>query len=195
MDYNGIAGKRLLVRAKRDDTIPCTAMVRLGRNTADMIKIVNSCYKQGIFFRFLDNNLSTEGTVGKMIIQILATVAEAKRERILERTNGGRLTAKASGVKFGKKPHKGTGQAKITIRQDVPMRDVMERTGGSGATYFRLKAEKSCLILHCELSAGSGSRAFWHYKGLSRQLLPKIKNSTIIKKSKMLSMDRISQNF
>lgn len=136
-DRNGL--QRLLARAERDDTIICTKMDRLGRNTSDMIKIVDSCYKKGISIRFLDNSLSTEGTMGKMIIQILAAVAEAERERILERTNEGRLAAKKSGVKFGRKPHKSRDQAKAMINEGVSIRDVMERTGVSKATYFRLK--------------------------------------------------------
>lgn len=61
-------------------------MDRLGRNTADMIHIVDACHKKGIAIRFLENGLSTEGTMRKMVIQILAAVAEAERERILERT-------------------------------------------------------------------------------------------------------------
>lgn len=43
--------------------------------------------------------------MGKMVIQILAAVAEAERERILERTNDGRIAALAAGVKFGMKIH------------------------------------------------------------------------------------------
>lgn len=66
-------------------------MDRLGRNTADMINIVDTCYKKGIAIRFIENGLSPEGTMGKMVIQILAAVAEAERERILERTNEGRI--------------------------------------------------------------------------------------------------------
>ncbi|CAI1772371.1 putative resolvase [Yersinia frederiksenii] len=54
-----------------------------------MINIVDTCYKKGIAIRFLENGLSTEGTMAKMVIQILTAVAvaEAERERILERTN------------------------------------------------------------------------------------------------------------
>jgi len=40
---------------------------------------------------------------GKMVVTILSAVAEAERKRILERTNEGRLEAKANGVKFGRK--------------------------------------------------------------------------------------------
>lgn len=58
-------------------------------HSPDMINIVDTCYKKGIAIRFLENGLSTEGTMAKMVIQILTAVAvaEAERERILERTN------------------------------------------------------------------------------------------------------------
>ena len=38
-----------------------------------------------------------------MIVMILTCVAQAERARILERTNEGRLKAKANGIKFGRK--------------------------------------------------------------------------------------------
>lgn len=46
--------QRLLGRAEKDDIIICTKMDRLGRNTADMIHIVDACYKKGISIRFLE---------------------------------------------------------------------------------------------------------------------------------------------
>lgn len=133
--------QRLLGRAEKDDIIICTKMDRLGRNTADMIHVVDACYKKGIAIRFLENGLSTEGTMGKMIIQILAAVAEAERERILERTNDGRIIAKESGVKFGRKPHPQTKTAQSLIKQGQPFKMIVERTGISRATYFRLKKQ------------------------------------------------------
>lgn len=41
--------------------------------------------------------------MGKMVVTILAAVAQAERHRILERTNEGRIDAKSRGVKFGRK--------------------------------------------------------------------------------------------
>ncbi|MGS6687073.1 recombinase family protein, partial [Klebsiella pneumoniae] len=122
-----------------NSAIMCTKMDRLGRNTADMIHIVDACYKKGIAIRFLENGLSTEGTMGKMVIQILAAVAEAERERILERTNEGRVIAMAAGVRFGRKPHHKSAAALELIRHETPIKLVMEKTGISRATYFRLK--------------------------------------------------------
>ncbi|EJB5403147.1 recombinase family protein [Salmonella enterica] len=106
-----------------------------------MIRVVDSCYKKGIAIRFLENGLSTEGTMGKMVIQILAAVAvaEAERERILERTNDGRIAALAAGVKFGRKKHPRTPTALELISQGESLGSVTEKTGISRSTYFRLK--------------------------------------------------------
>ena len=41
--------------------------------------------------------------MGKMVVTIFSAVAEAERARILERTNEGRIQAKAKGVNFGRK--------------------------------------------------------------------------------------------
>lgn len=69
-----------------------------------MISLINEFDTIGVAVKFLDDGISTEGTMGKMVITILAAVAQAERQRILERTNEGRLKAKAKGVKFGRKP-------------------------------------------------------------------------------------------
>jgi DNA invertase Pin-like site-specific DNA recombinase len=135
--------QRLLARAEKDDVIICTKMDRLGRNTADMINIVDGCYRKGISIRFLENGLSTEGTIGKMVIQILAAVAEAERERILERTNDGRIAAMAAGVKFGRKPHPATSSVLSLIEQGLSIKSIQDKTGISRATYFRLKKNLS----------------------------------------------------
>ena len=95
------------LRLKLDagDTVLVTKLDRLGRNTLDMIQLIEALDKAGVTVKFLQDGISTEGSMGKMVITILAAVAQAERARILERTNEGRLEAKASGKKFGRKPH------------------------------------------------------------------------------------------
>lgn len=72
---------------------------RLGRDTADMIFLIKEFDDAGVSIRFLDDGISTEGTMGKMGVTILSAVAQAERQRILERTNEGRIDAKFRGVK------------------------------------------------------------------------------------------------
>jgi DNA invertase Pin-like site-specific DNA recombinase len=68
-----------------------------------MIQLIKEFDATGVAVRFLDDGISTEGTMGKMVVTILTAVAQAERSRILERTNEGRQEAKANGIKFGRK--------------------------------------------------------------------------------------------
>lgn len=76
---------------------------KLGRDTADMVQLIKEFDAMGVSIRFLDDGISTEGPMGKMVVTILAALAQAERQRILERTNEGRIDAKLKGVKFGRK--------------------------------------------------------------------------------------------
>lgn len=100
-DREGLQMLKLKVEA--GDVIIIKKLDRLGRNTADMIQLVEDFEAMGVKLKFLDDGISTEGSMGRMVITILAAVAQAERERIMERTNEGRAAAKASGIKFGKK--------------------------------------------------------------------------------------------
>jgi len=95
----------LKLKVEKGDVVLVTKLDRLGRDTADMISLIKEFDALGVAIRFLDDGISTEGTMGKMVVTILSAVAEAERLRILERTNEGRIEAKAKGVKFGRKRH------------------------------------------------------------------------------------------
>jgi DNA invertase Pin-like site-specific DNA recombinase len=97
-------GLRLLrVKVEEGDVILVKKLDRLGRDTADMIALIKEFDAMGVSIRFLDDGISTEGAAGKMVVTILSAVAQAERQRILERTNEGRLEAKGKGIKFGRK--------------------------------------------------------------------------------------------
>ena len=93
----------LRVKVEKGDVILVKKLDRLGRDTADMINLIKEFDNLGVAIRFLDDGISTEGEMGKMVVTILSAVAQAERHRILERTNEGRIEAKSKGVKFGRK--------------------------------------------------------------------------------------------
>ncbi|MFW7382241.1 MAG: recombinase family protein [Oligoflexus sp.] len=112
-DRSGLA--LLKLKVEPGDSIFVTKLDRLGRDTADMIQLIKEFDKNGVSVRFLDDGISTEGAMGRMVVTILAAVAEAERQRIMERTNEGREEAKAKGIKFGPKvkiDHQRVGQLK-----------------------------------------------------------------------------------
>ncbi len=93
----------LRLKVEENDVILVKKLDRLGRDTADMIQLIKEFEAMKVFIRLLDDGISTEGLMGKMVVTILSAVAQAERHRILERTNEGRLEAKSKGIKFGRK--------------------------------------------------------------------------------------------
>ena len=95
--------KTLQMKVEEGDIVLVKKLDRLGRDTADMIQLINKFDEAGVSVRFLDDGISTEGTMGKMVVTILSAVAEAERFRILERVSEGRMEAVARGIKMGRK--------------------------------------------------------------------------------------------
>ncbi len=93
----------LQMKVEEGDVIIVKKLDRLGRDTADMINLIKLFDGMGVAIKFLDDGISTEGEMGKMVVTILSAVAQADRHRILERTNEGRIEAKLKGIRFGRK--------------------------------------------------------------------------------------------
>ncbi len=86
-DRDGLSLLRLKV--EESDVVLVKKLDRLGRDTADMIQLIKEFDSIGVAIRFLDDGISTEGAMGKMVVTILSAVAQAERQRIIERTNEG----------------------------------------------------------------------------------------------------------
>ena len=91
---------KLLNQLKKDDEIVVCKLDRLGRDMYEILSLLKQLEKKGIALSSIEQGIST---MGKLVIQILAAVAEAERERILERTADGRTEAMLKGIKFGRK--------------------------------------------------------------------------------------------
>ena len=70
---------------------------RLGRNTKNVLEIIEDLNLRGVGFRSLTEGLDTTGPMGKAMITIMAAFAELERSTMLERTRAGLDAAKAKG--------------------------------------------------------------------------------------------------
>ncbi|MBB1488624.1 recombinase family protein [Oceanospirillum sediminis] len=136
MDREGL--QLLRVKVEEGDLILVKKLDRLGRDTADMIQLIKEFDEMGVAIRFLDDGISTEGTMGKMVVTILSAVAQAERQRILERTNEGRLEAKAKGVKFGRKRSIDRDRVKELHEAGVGATDIAKQMGIGRSTVYKL---------------------------------------------------------
>ena len=109
---------RLLSVVDLGDTIIVTRLDRLARSSLDLLHTVDRISKAGASFRSIaDAWCDTTTPHGKLILTVLAGLAEFERSLIIARTSAGRATAKANGTKFGRKRKLTPHQAKEIIRR------------------------------------------------------------------------------
>ncbi|MGL6049379.1 MAG: recombinase family protein [Aeromonas salmonicida] len=135
VDREGLQMLRLKV--EEGDIILVKKLDRLGRDTADMIQLIKEFDAMGVSIRFMDDGISTEGTMGKMVVTILSAVAQAERLRILERTNEGRQEAKAKGVKFGRKPTVDKAKVRLLREQGVGATEIAKQLNIGRSTVYK----------------------------------------------------------
>ena len=128
----------LRLKVEEGDVILVKKLDRLGRDTADMIQLIKEFDAMGGAIRFLDDGISTEGTMGKMVVTILSAVAQAERQRILERTNQGRLEAKAKGIKFGRKPSVDKEKVRNLRSQGVGATEIARQLNIGRSTVYKV---------------------------------------------------------
>lgn len=128
----------LKLKVEKNDVILVKKLDRLGRDTADMVNLIKFFDEIGVFIRFIDDGISTEGSMGKMVVTILSAVAQAEKQRILERTNEGRQEAKQKGVKFGRKRKIDHDKVKKLYESGVGASKISEQLKIARSTVYKI---------------------------------------------------------
>ena len=106
-----------------------------------MVQLIKNLDEMGVHLRFLEDGISTEGTMGQMVITILSAVANAERRRILERTNEGRLEAQAKGIKFGRKRSVNRQKVLELIHQGIGATQIAKQLKIGRSTVYKILLE------------------------------------------------------
>lgn len=95
---------RLLEYAAPGDAVIVWRIDRLGRSLIDVLNTVNHLRETGINVRSIQDGIDPATSTGRMMLNMLATLAEYERELITERVNAGIAASKAAGTRFGRPP-------------------------------------------------------------------------------------------
>ncbi|CAH1531855.1 R46 site-specific recombinase [Vibrio jasicida] len=131
----------LQMKVEEGDVLLVKKLDRLGRDTAEMISLIKLFDEMGVAIKFLDDGISTEGEMGKMVVTILSAVAQADRHRILERTNEGRIEAKLKGIKFGRKRTVDRKRLNDLYTRGVGATDIARQLGIARSTVYKVLNE------------------------------------------------------
>lgn len=129
------------------DTLVVWRLDRLGRNLADLVRIVTELEGRGVGLVSLTEQINTASPSGKLVFHLFASLAEFERNLIRERTMAGLKAARARGKSSGR-PAKITGSdlkmARLLMAdRNNDVGDIAKRFGVHRSTLYRLTKSES----------------------------------------------------
>ena len=129
------------------DSLVVWRLDRLGRNLADLVRIVNDLEARGVGFVSLTEQINTTSPSGKLVFHLFASLAEFERNLIRERTMAGLKAARARG-KNGGRPNKLAGKDLAMAKSLMSDRtndvgDIAKRFGVHRSTLYRLTNQEN----------------------------------------------------
>ena len=124
------------------DTLVVTKLDRLARSVRHLGEIIEELESKNVGLRILDLGLDTSNATGKLMLNVLGSVAQFEREMMLERQREGIAKAKALGKYKGRKPTARLKAQEINdlISKGIPKREIAKRLGVSERSVYRVSA-------------------------------------------------------
>lgn len=131
--------------ARDGDTLVVCKLDRLARSTTDLLNIVATLEAKGVALRILDfggTDVDTKSATGRMLLTIMAAVAEAERTMMLERQRVGVARAKAEGRYRGRAPTARRQSSRVMELRatGIGASAIAAATGISRASVYRILA-------------------------------------------------------
>ena len=87
---------------REGDSLVITKLDRLARSTLDLCNIAKRLEDKKVTLQVIDQNIDTSSSTGRLMFNMLATIAQFETEIRAERQMDGIKKAKANGVMFGR---------------------------------------------------------------------------------------------
>ncbi len=126
------------------DSLVVTKLDRLARSMRDLLDIVARIEAKGAGLRILAMNLDTTTATGKLMLNVLGSVAEFERSMMLERQREGIAKAKAEGKFKGRKPtaRAKAGEVEAMLAAGESPTVVAKKLGIGRSSVYRAMAER-----------------------------------------------------
>lgn len=144
LDSTRPALKEALRFARKGDEFIVSRIDRLARSASDLLNIVKELEVKGVTFKVLDQQIDTGTSTGKLLLGMLALIAEFETDIRKERQMDGIAKAKDKGVKFGRRKQATPDVVSEIARlrdSGLLIKDIMAKTGLSKASVYRALAE------------------------------------------------------
>lgn len=140
------------------DSLVVTKLDRLARSMRDLLDIVARIEAKGAGLRILAMNLDTTTATGKLMLNVLGSVAEFERSMMLERQREGIAKAKAEGKFKGRKPtaRAKAGEVEAMLAAGESPTVVAKKLGIGRSSVYRAMSDRG-LKRETAYKAGNGA--------------------------------------
>ena len=134
--------ERLLRFIRKGDALVVTKLDRLARSIPDLVKIVETLESKEATLCILDMNLDTSSPTGKLLLNLVGSIAQFEREIMLQRQREGISVAKAEGRYKGRAPTARSKSDQVYELYDlgVPAASIADQLKISRASTYRILA-------------------------------------------------------
>jgi len=119
------------------DELVVLRLDRLGRSTRDVLNLVHELNEKGASLRVLEPEVTTAGSMGRMVVTILGMVADMELKFIKDRQRAGIDAAKAEGVYKGRKKNVDDAEIRRRIAAGTTKAQVARDLNVSRMTVYR----------------------------------------------------------
>ena len=125
---------------REGDTLVVTKLDRLARSVRHLGELIEALEGKGVGLKVLDLGLDTSNATGKLILNVLGSVAQFEREMMLERQREGIAKAKREGRYKGRKPTARAKAAEVRqlLSEGLTKREVARQLGMSDRSVYRV---------------------------------------------------------
>lgn len=129
---------------REGDTLVVTRLDRLARSANDLHNIVKQLADKGVAFQCLQQSgMDTTSSTGKLLLGVLASIAEFEADIRRERQREGIERAKSAGVYRGRKPSVDVSAVRALRDQGVGGSEIAKRLGIGRASVYRALSSSS----------------------------------------------------
>jgi DNA invertase Pin-like site-specific DNA recombinase len=125
---------------RKGDVLVVTKLDRLARSVRDAVELEQRIAARGAALKVLDPAIDTSTPIGKLMFNLLASIAQFEREIMLERQREGIARAQAEGKYKGRRPtaRVKTGRVLELLSAGMGTAEVAEQVGIGRASVYRI---------------------------------------------------------
>lgn len=125
---------------REGDVLVVTKIDRLARSVANLVDIERKLHAKGASLRVLDPGIDTGTSIGRLVFNMVAAIAQFEREIMLERQREGIAKAKRDGKYKGRKPtaREKSADALTLLKSGIGATDVAKQLGISRRSVYRI---------------------------------------------------------